>query len=158
MKALVYLLSLVTSWSCWATASFPMHPALELTPGELCNNPDEIRYPEKIAYCRRNVPTETKIEVIKTYEQEFHFKILADRQDFKVDHFVPLCMGGSNNTVNLWPQHKSVYEITDPAEFELCQRLAQGSITQRDAVKKIKMMKLNIQKELGFEIHPITGW
>ncbi len=145
MKVSAFLLSLVISCTSWSNTTFPMHPAPNLTPGSLCQNPDELRYPEKIAYCNRNVSAQTKIDVIETYEHEFNFSILAARPDFKIDHFIPLCMGGSNRTDNLWPQHKSIYEITDPLEFELCQKLAHGNISQAQAVSTIRKAKLAIQ-------------
>ena len=70
----------------------------------------------------------------------------ADRLDFKIDHLIPLCMGGSNGTLNLWPQHKSVYEITDSLEFILCEKLRLAKITQKEAIEKILYAKHHLDE------------
>jgi len=64
-----------------------------------------------------------------------------DRKDFKIDHFIPLCAGGSNDPSNLWPQHKSVYEITDPVEPLICAKMAAGKLDQAYAIKLITTAK-----------------
>jgi len=69
-----------------------------------------------------------------------------NRMDFKIDHFIPLCAGGSNDPVNLWPQHKSVYQQTDPVEPLLCQRMLEGKLSQTDAVKLIMRAKLDLNQ------------
>jgi hypothetical protein len=63
------------------------------------------------------------------------------RRDFKIDHFIPLCMGGSNELDNLWPQHPSIYVMTDPIEEQLCIRLREGRMKQSDAVRIIRLAK-----------------
>jgi hypothetical protein len=69
-----------------------------------------------------------------------------DRQDFKIDHYIPLCMGGSNDIKNLWPQHKSVYAITDPLEPVLCDKMAQGRLLQKKAVEIIMYAKAHLDE------------
>ena len=64
-----------------------------------------------------------------------------ERMDFKIDHFIPLCAGGSNDSENLWPQHKSVYVETDPIEPIICEKMAQGLMKQKDAVLLIQDLK-----------------
>ena len=63
------------------------------------------------------------------------------RMAFKIDHLIPLCLGGSNNQNNLWPQHKTIYENTDPLEPFLCQVLSAGKIKQAEAVKILLEIK-----------------
>ena len=131
---------------CLADA-FPTQPNLQVTPGTLCQNPDAIRYPEKINYCNRNVKSDLKKEIIKTYDSLFGYTIESmDRNEFKIDHFIPLCMGGGNDKENLWPQHVSVYTITDPLEPTLCGKMEQGLLRQADAVEMIKRGKLNLDQ------------
>ncbi|MBC7537554.1 MAG: hypothetical protein H7281_01940 [Bacteriovorax sp.] len=69
-----------------------------------------------------------------------------DRKDFKIDHLIPLCAGGANSTENLWPQHKTVYEITDPLKPVLCQKMQAGKLLQVDAVKLIIQAKMNLDQ------------
>ncbi|MCX6130207.1 MAG: hypothetical protein NTX25_14225, partial [Proteobacteria bacterium] len=93
-----------------AQDSYPLFPADVLTPGATCKNPSEYRYPEQIPYCDRSVSSSTKNKVIRTYDSQLQYTIASmSRNDFKIDHYIPLCMGGANDVANLWPQHKSVY-------------------------------------------------
>ena len=53
-------------------------------------------------------------------------------------------MGGSNDHENLWPQHQSIYVITDPLEQEACEAMAEGKLSQAKAVELIKTAKNNL--------------
>jgi len=118
-----------------------------LTPGSVCTNPDSHRYPEKINYCRRDVTTGEKWAVIETYNRKFGYGINAkNRGDFKIDHLIPLCMGGSNEQSNLWPQHKSIYPITDPLEELSCSKMGEGVLKQERAIELIKEVKMDLSK------------
>lgn len=144
LKSGLFLLSSLIGVQLWAGANFPTAPDPQLTPGALCQTPDAFRYPEKVAYCDRNVSTEGKWYVISNYMKKYNFAITdSNREDFKIDHYIPLCMGGGNTYDNLWPQHKSVYTISDPYELVLCQKLAAGRITQQQAIEKMKYGKQN---------------
>jgi len=121
---------------------FPETPELDMTPGTLCIHPDSYRYPEKIPYCNRDVDSSTKYDIIDAYDRQYGYKIRASgRSSFKIDHFIPLCMGGSNEVSNLWPQHRSVYDLTDPLEPELCNRMASGRMNQVEAIAIIRRAK-----------------
>lgn len=142
------VLSLLTVISFGASAAgFPLGPNLSITPGKLCDRPSAYRYPEQIAYCERDVSYETKEALIAEYDQKFGYTIEnMPRADFKIDHLIPLCAGGSNDPVNLWPQHKSVYEITDPLEPIICAKMAQGRLKQADAVKLVIQGKTDLSR------------
>jgi hypothetical protein len=128
-------------------SSFPLGPNPEMTPGALCTTPDGYRYPEHIPYCNRNVTTDEKNQIINAYDTQLGFSInTMDRQDFKIDHFIPLCAGGANEAANLWPQHKSVYAITDPIEPAICGKMEAGRLKQADAVELVKRAKLNLSE------------
>ena len=148
LKFPVVLFVIVTSFSAFAGANrFPKGPNLTETPGKLCTSPTEYRYPEHVAYCERDVDTYTKNAIIQKYDTVLGYEIRTmKRLDFKIDHFIPLCAGGANSEENLWPQHKSVYAITDPLEPVLCEKMAQGRLTQADAVKMITQAKLNLDQ------------
>lgn len=128
---------------------FPRGPHLALTPGKICSrgNAAQIRYPEKIAYCARDVSYDTKENIIDMYDEKLGYSIAhMTREDFKIDHFIPLCAGGSNDVSNLWPQHKSIYLITDPLEPLICTKMAEGKLRQKDAIALIIEAKTNIEK------------
>lgn len=140
----------------FCSSSFPIKPDVEMTPGALCTTPTELRYPEKIPYCDRNVSPALKWEIIEMYSKKYSFTVdETNRENFKIDHYIPLCMGGSNEVQNLWPQHKSIYEISDSLEVQLCKKLAEGEISQQYAIKKIKEGKNNylqipaLMREIG---------
>lgn len=137
--ACIYLLAASIAF---ATDEFPKAPDLELTPGALCLVADEIRYPEKINYCERDVSTGKKWAVINRYTKKFHFTISeAQRPEFKIDHYIPLCMGGANVVENLWPQHSTIFHVTDALEEILCEAMSLGKMSQVEAVEKIKKGK-----------------
>ena len=126
---------------------FPLNPIDELTPGDVCESERNRRYPERIPYCSRNVSSSKKRRVIAIYDREYGFHVGdMNRRDFKVDHYISLCMGGSNQISNLWPQHRSVYELTDPLEGKLCRLMAQGKMKQADAIETLKYAKNNLEE------------
>lgn len=126
-------------------AEFPKTPDLAVTPGSLCHSPDQYRYPERIPYCKRDVSSDTKKDVFAEYRRlGFTLNIKNNRDDYKIDHFIPLCAGGSNDESNLWPQHKSVFELTDPLESVGCEKLKDGKIKQAKLIEMIKAAKTNL--------------
>lgn len=147
MRAFSLLILLLVSTPAFSGNSFPVSPDLQLTPGSLCDRPDSKRYPEGVPYCSRHVRSELKVKIIKTYDSKLGYYITSmNRDHFKIDHFIPLCMGGSNNPDNLWPQHYSVFTITDPMEPLLCNKMAEGKLRQADAVELIRRGKLNLNE------------
>lgn len=143
---------LSVSLTSLAQEPFPTSPEPSVTPGSVCESPTEYRYPEKIAYCKRNVETNTKREIIKEYDETFGYQIGSmDRQQFKIDHYIPLCMGGSNDRSNLWPQHRTVFEQTDSLEQQLCEKMSQGLLKQAEAIEMIKHAKNNLHEIDGIQ-------
>lgn len=147
MKAISTFLGVVLliSGLAYASDQFPVGPDPQHTPGSLCQSSAKKRYKENINYCERNVNTSDKNQIIKMYDEELGFEIRQmNRQDFKIDHFIPLSIGGSNSKDNLWPQHKSVFEVTDPLEQELSNKIVAGLISQKEAIRVIREAKLNL--------------
>lgn len=141
----VFFYSLVLSFviQVHGNENYPRTPDLQQTPGSLCHGKSSKRYPEKISYCGRSVSKSEKMEVIRVYEQKLGYQILRyGRQSFKIDHLIPLCAGGSNEINNLWPQHQSIYELTDPLEGLVCEKMAQGRLLQARAIEYIMKAKL----------------
>jgi hypothetical protein len=126
---------------------FPRNPILIETPGQLCTKSQTYRYLENIPYCERNVEKYVKNAIIQKYDNLYGFQIGSmNRLDFKIDHLIPLCAGGSNEEANLWPQHKSVYTITDPLESVICLKMQEGKLQQSQAVNLIIQAKMNINE------------
>jgi hypothetical protein len=157
LKLLAIVLSASFSLSAQAAPSerstprgqkaFPTSPAPHLTPGALCERPSSKRYAEGIPYCERDVHSDLKREVMETYDRELGYQVTRmARGLFKIDHFIPLCMGGSNQAENLWPQHESVYVITDDIEHLSCELMSKGRLRQADAIAGIREAKLDLNR------------
>lgn len=142
--ALISLVSL--SSFAGSDGNFPKGPDANLTPGAVCTHPTEHRYPENIDYCERDVDSMTKKAIFVQYDQLGFRTRSMNRMDFKIDHFIPLCMGGANDVENLWPQHKSIYNITDPLEPLLCEKMAAGRLLQKDAINYIRNAKTHLDQ------------
>lgn len=142
MKLLTLVSCLVASNLTFAyIADFPKGPESTLTFGSLCDRPSQYRYPERIAYCERDVTSNRKKAIFDDY-RKFGYRLdPKGRSNYKIDHYIPLCAGGSNHDDNLWPQHISVYTITDPIEALGCEKLAAGLITQDKLLKLIRLVK-----------------
>lgn len=130
-----------------AEFNFPKAPDLQITPGAVCAKVNKLRYDSNMSYCERNVSPGKKWAIIRRYMQKLNFVINdSNRNEFKIDHYVPLCMGGSNAIENLWPQHRSISEITDKLEEDLCLQLKDGRITQEAAISKMKYAKFHLDE------------
>ncbi|MNK96684.1 hypothetical protein D3C87_1169770 [compost metagenome] len=144
--ALVLMTLVSLSSFAGTNGNFPKGPDASLTPGAVCTHPTEHRYPENIDYCERDVASDTKRAIFVKYDQLGFRTRTMNRMDFKIDHYIPLCMGGANDVENLWPQHKSIYAITDPLEPLLCEKMADGRLLQKDAINYIKAAKANLDQ------------
>lgn len=145
MKLMILAFMLVFSTVSEAyLAEYPEIPLMELTPGSLCDRPDSYRYAEKIPYCNRDVDTSLKADVFREYRHEGYRLNPKKRSDYKIDHLIPLCAGGSNRENNLWPQHVTVYTQTDPLEHVGCEKLKAGKIKQAKLIELILTAKRNL--------------
>lgn len=143
LTKLWFLLGLfVISGSLQAAPQFPVKPNPEVTQGDFCTTKDkdfvEYRYSEKIPYCIRNVSRYTKEEIYDMYEVPEKC-----RDEYTVDHYIPLSMGGSNQIVNLWPEHKTVKATRQNLEMEVYTELKNGRISQAEAVEIVTQAKLH---------------
>lgn len=149
MKNTLLLLLLVVTSLAHAQVGgkeFPMGPNARLTPGELCDRPARYRYPENIAYCEREVSSLEKDIVFASYRQLGFTLNSANRSSYKIDHFIPLCAGGSNNKENLWPQHITIANVTDSLEKLGCDKMALGKLSQARMVYLIKLVKNDLRQ------------
>lgn len=118
----------------WAVTA----PDPDLTPGQLCTSQDPnfmgYYYSEHIARCNRNVGTAEKLKVAAAYgnipQAEWH--------NYEFDHLLPLCAGGSDDIKNLWPQPIDEAHLKDKIEDQVCLGMSAGTMTQAEAVQKIR--------------------
>lgn len=144
MKVFFAMLLLSSLAFAGIKGEFPQGPDASITPGSLCTRPDSYRYEEHIPYCKRDVAGDLKRDVFTEYRNLGWGLNPSKRSEYKIDHLIPLCAGGSNEEDNLWPQHKTIYAQTDEMENIGCQRLRDGKIKQAELVKMILAAKHNL--------------
>ena len=136
MSKLITVFILILSFNCFS-ANFPLTPK---TTGHKCETSDRdfdrFRYPERIAYCFRNVEYDLKTRKYIEYGVD-----LRNRKQYTIDHIIPLSIGGSNHPDNLWPQHKNIY--TAYYEREIFELLRDAKITQVQAIRMIIIKKFD---------------
>jgi hypothetical protein len=98
------------------------------TPREVCGHSTEHRH---FSNARRD-------EVLKLYGMQ-----PGPHPDYEIDHLVPVCLGGSNDVANLWPQpRRSIEPIwnaerKDRLEVVLCNLVCDGLLAIEDAQEAI---------------------
>lgn len=119
------------------------YPKIPKTSGSLCNpnDPDfkEYRYKEKIPYCERNVSQMRRKKIYAAYGIDWE-----DRENFTIDHIIPLSIGGSNHDDNLWPEHLYIKCKRGDLEYRLYLNMRDGVITQKNAVDTILNSKFGL--------------
>lgn len=121
----------------FALEDFPPAPDERLTPGSLCTDADEYRYPERIPTCERSVNVETKLGVFSSYMGLGYRINMQHRSSYKIDHLIPLCAGGSNDVDNLWPEYIDLFESLDPIEPAICEKMSSGRLKQKQAIELV---------------------
>jgi hypothetical protein len=123
-------------------------PDPTLTPGSLCTPSDpnflEYRYAEHIPYCKRDVPTSERDKVSLAYGVP-----VADLPNYEMDHFLPLSIGGSDDATNLWPQPHALALEKDKVEQEVFDGMNAGTMTQAEAVAKIRAWRSSTFPQAG---------
>ena len=125
---------------------YPKGPDARLTPGTYCNGNQPSDRSGRPETCSRDVDSHLKWEVIGEYNKIGYDINSGNRMQFKIDHLVPLCFGGGNDKGNLWPQHQSIYVITDKLEDIGCQKLRGGRISQRKVITMLLEVKNDLSK------------
>jgi hypothetical protein len=68
---------------------------------------------------------------------------LGPHPDWEVDHLIPLCLGGSDEDANLWPEPRRSIEKEWPAELKddlehrLCEMVCAGELDVVEAQREI---------------------
>ena len=55
------------------------------------------------------------------------------RHAYELDHRVPLCLGGSNDPANLWPQPLDEAKTKDRLEWHACREVCAGHVSLSEA-------------------------
>jgi len=101
-------------------------PDRKLTPGKIARRDTD----------RHRVTEEMERQVFSRYHIPWR-----RRSEFKIDHLIPIALGGADNVENLWPQSLSVRPYSPLRKELLTQRLlaeiAEGKLTLAQAQKEI---------------------
>lgn len=129
---IVFIAFLSTSWA--GKKDYPLAPNHGFQPEMLCGGRDVKgkRFRERVLVCERNVSSGKKYHVLKLYGLPE-----KDRRLYKIDHIIPLSFGGSNHVSNLWPMHKSLCDRLERNEYPIFERLKEGRMKHKEAIKKI---------------------
>jgi len=131
-----------------------LYPSQELTPGKadtLDVSDLTRRYTEN---CPRNKRSCTYSEAHRNVPREVHVQVYNEynvpdsgrnSESGEVDHFWPLCAGGSNDISNLWYQpaknpwqdENLGYHEKDWLEEQICKQIKAGQIDPAEAFKKL---------------------
>lgn len=126
----------------------PINPNVDLTPGDMCSKQDkdfyDVRYPEKMIYCKRNVSQGKKGRIYTAYSIPEKC-----RHRYTVDHLVPLALGGNNSPENLWPEHVLVKATRQLLEQELYLAVSRGDMRSDDAIEILLREKLKLVLDLS---------
>lgn len=130
-----YLLLFIISFNSYALV---FKPDINLTPGEYCTPQDpnfsEYRYREQIPVCKRNVLTSLKNKIYLAYNVP-----QVERDQYTIDHKIPLSLGGSNTQDNLWPQPKLIY--TGVLELLVFNLINDQRISHKEALDLVLSVK-----------------
>ena len=132
-----WILVFLITTSAWAI-DFPLKPDSELSYPHFCTHKDkyfmEVRYEEKVPYCKRAVSRSMRTVVYNRYNIPKN-----DRIFYTIDHIIPLSLGGSNDISNLWPQHQTIN--TSLLEGEVYRKVARGEIKIYEAINMVLKVK-----------------
>lgn len=121
--------------SSGVSQSWANKPDPNFTPGLLCS-PQDVDFsgynPPGVAICKRDVTTEKKMKIAQHYGVP-----RADWSKYEFDHLIPVCIGGSSDIRNIWPEPLDDAHRKDLLEDRLCNDLRAGRINQADAVKEM---------------------
>ncbi|MCK5883696.1 MAG: hypothetical protein KAG61_08410 [Bacteriovoracaceae bacterium] len=140
------LLFLLISSTVFATS--PQAPNAQLSPGDICTTEDpdyRATYgegPTSVVICTRKVEYSTKLQVIERYGLK-----KSNRSNYKIDHIIPLSIGGSNHITNLFPIDKNFMNIYERPEWPVYQAFRNDLISSAEARQMVYQWKMNSWNE-----------
>ncbi len=114
------------------------HPDTNLTPGVLCSYFDrdykgmDSHSNERVALCNRRVKRNQKQDVLELYHIDW-----KNRGYYKIDHIIPLSLGGSNHVQNLFPIHLYLSADYEAIETVALEKYRGGQCSHREAVDAV---------------------
>jgi hypothetical protein len=126
-RTTLVLVLVALSWAANAQAGDPMLPDGKLTPGKVARRHAD----------RKGVSESMERKVFARYGIPW-----TRRAEFKIDHLVPIELGGADDMDNLWPQSLNVRPYNAGRKEQLTQRLlaliAEGRMSLAQAQEEIR--------------------
>jgi hypothetical protein len=111
-----------------------LYPNARLTPGDVLRvTAAQVSVPGYSARLR-NVPASEKRSVYA----EYHLAYPQQAGAYECDHFIPLCLGGSNSVANLWPEPAPQFHWKDGFELYLWYEVRANRISLRNAQREMR--------------------
>jgi hypothetical protein len=111
-----------------------LYPDPRLTPGAVFNVTAAQVSVSGYSSGVRNVPRSEKADAFAEYRLSYPQPTGA----YECDHFIPLCLGGSNDIRNLWPEPAPEFHWKDGLEVYLWRRVRAGSISLPEAQREVR--------------------
>ncbi len=113
MRALITALALSLTACATAAAALEL-PNASMTPGAIASSDPVVVCQYGYASAHRNVPYAVRDRVYNEYGIP-----RGHRKGLRVDHLIPLEIGGANDVRNLWPQKLAESKVKDRVEDDL---------------------------------------
>ncbi|MGP6158355.1 MAG: HNH endonuclease [Vulcanimicrobiaceae bacterium] len=94
-------------------------PDVSLTPGAVADTDPRVVCAYGYASARRHVSYAERDAVYREYGIPRGTRSTSPRRGYRIDHLVPLELGGANSVGNLWPQHLADSKRKDRVEERL---------------------------------------
>lgn len=113
-------------------------PDRNLTPGSVRPLGHDMQQVCNAPYPRPPMPSSKRDQILTSYGLP-----PGHHPDYEIDHLVPLCLGGSDDPSNLWPQPRRSIEpkwnaeAKDRLEAAMCRLVCDGLLDISDAQEAI---------------------
>jgi hypothetical protein len=118
-RAMVRAAAVVVTVALCASPAAADLPNASLTPGAVADTDATIVCAYGYARAHRNVPYAERDRVYNEYGIPRGTRSASPRRGYRIDHLVPLELGGANDERNLWPQTFADSERKDRVESAL---------------------------------------
>lgn len=118
-KAMIRATAIVVAVAVLAAPAAADMPNPALTPGAVADTDATIVCAYGYASAHRSVSYAERNEIYNEYGIPRGTRSASPRRGYRIDHLVPLELGGANDPRNLWPQNFTDSEVKDRVESAL---------------------------------------
>jgi hypothetical protein len=120
--------------SCAPALAWADMPNGSLTPGAVAETNSRVVCAFRYASSHRKVPYAERDAVYREYGIPRGTRYASPRRGYRIDHLIPLELGGANTMRNLWPQRYADSKVKDRVEDALHQAVClEHTVTLQEA-------------------------